>query len=129
MKNYFIGSFCVFFLFACGGSEDSVADVEVSEVEVSSPKAKEEDNSASKKFIKEFSEAYMEQCEVAGNEQGLAPMFAMMGVDYVEYCQCTLDEALRGETYSSLSDSTAESRLMMKIMGSAESCMSKYLPM
>ena len=53
----------------------------------------------------------------------------MMGVDYNDYCQCTLDAGLAGETYESLTNATVESRLMMKVMNAAESCMKKYMPM
>ena len=123
MKNYIIGLFCITFLFACGGSEDS------SSSEVVEAKVEQKDNSAAKAFMKEFSDDYMASCVAAGNEQGLTVMFSMLGVDYNEYCKCTLDAGLAGETYESITDATAESRLMMKVMNSAEDCMSKYMPM
>tara|TARA_X000000368_G_scaffold179418_1_gene141632 strand:- start:931 stop:1299 length:369 start_codon:yes stop_codon:yes gene_type:complete len=122
MKNYILGSICLLFLFACGGAEDSSSDVKDS-----SPKVEASNNDAGSAFIKEFSKEYMKECAVQGNEMGLAPMFAMLGVDYNDYCQCTLDEALKGETNSSLSDPMAETRLMMNILNAAESCMSKYM--
>ena len=123
MKNYIIGLFCITFLFACGGSEDS------SSSEVVEAKVEQKDNSAAKAFMKEFSDDYMASCVAAGNEQGLTVMFSMLGVDYNEYCKCTLDAGLAGETYESITDATAETRLMMKVMNSAEDCMSKYMPM
>ena len=123
MKNYIIGLFCITFLFACGGSEDS------SSREVVEAKVEQKDNSAAKAFMKEFSDEYMASCVAAGNEQGLTVMFSMLGVDYNEYCKCTLDAGLAGETYESITDATAETRLMMKVMNSAEDCMSKYMPM
>lgn len=123
MKNYIIGLFCITFLFACGGSEDS------SSSEVVEAKVEQKDNSAAKAFMKEFSDEYMASCVAAGNEQGLTVMFSMLGVDYNEYCKCTLDAGLAGETYESITDATAETRLMMKVMNSAEDCMSKYMPM
>ncbi len=123
MKNYIIGLFCITFLFACGGSEDS------SSSEVVEAKVEQKDNSAAKAFMKEFSDEYIASCVAAGNEQGLTVMFSMLGVDYNEYCKCTLDAGLAGETYESITDATAESRLMMKVMNSAEDCMSKYMPM
>lgn len=123
MKNYIIGLFCITFLFACGGSEDS------SSIEVVEAKVEQKDNSAAKAFMKEFSDEYMASCVAAGNEQGLTVMFSMLGVDYNEYCKCTLDAGLAGETYESITDATAETRLMMKVMNSAEDCMSKYMPM
>lgn len=123
MKNYIIGLFCITFLFACGGSEDS------SSSEVAEAKVEQKDNSAAKAFMKEFSDEYMASCVAAGNEQGLTVMFSMLGVDYNEYCKCTLDAGLAGETYESITDATAETRLMMKVMNSAEDCMSKYMPM
>ena len=119
MKNYIIGLFCITFLFACGGSEDSS----------SSEVVEQKDNSAAKAFMKEFSDEYIASCVAAGNEQGLTVMFSMLGVDYNEYCKCTLDAGLAGETYESITDATAETRLMMKVMNSAEDCMSKYMPM
>ena len=123
MKNYIIGLFCITFLFACGGSEDS------SSSEVVEAKVEQKDNSAAKAFMIEFSDEYMASCVAAGNEQGLTVMFSMLGVDYNEYCKCTLDAGLAGETYESITDATAETRLMMKVMNSAEDCMSKYMPM
>ena len=123
MKNYIIGLFCITILFACGGSEDS------SSSEVVEAKVEQKDNSAAKAFMKEFSDEYMASCVAAGNEQGLTVMFSMLGVDYNEYCKCTLDAGLAGETYESITDATAETRLMMKVMNSAEDCMSKYMPM
>ena len=123
MKNYIIGLFCITFLFACGGSEDS------SSSEVVEAKVEQKDNSAAKAFMKEFSDEYIASCVAAGNEQGLTVMFSMLGVDYNEYCKCTLDAGLAGETYESITDATAETRLMMKVMNSAEDCMSKYMPM
>ena len=123
MKNYIIGLFCITFLFACGGSEDS------SSSKVVEAKVEQKDNSAAKAFMKEFSDAFMASCVAAGNEQGLTVMFSMLGVDYNEYCKCTLDAGLAGETYESITDATAETRLMMKVMNSAEDCMSKYMPM
>ena len=123
MKNYIIGLFCITFLFACGGSEDS------SSSKVVEAKVEQKDNSAAKAFMIEFSDEYMASCVAAGNEQGLTVMFSMLGVDYNEYCKCTLDAGLAGETYESITDATAETRLMMKVMNSAEDCMSKYMPM
>ena len=124
MKNYIIGLFCITFLFACGGSDNSSSSSEVVEAKV-----EQKDDSAAKAFIKEFSDEYMASCAAAGNEQGLTAMFSMLGVDYNEYCQCTLDAGLAGETYASLNDELAASRLMMKVMNAAETCMSKYMPM
>tara|TARA_Y100000768_G_C23969309_1_gene679658 strand:- start:506 stop:880 length:375 start_codon:yes stop_codon:yes gene_type:complete len=124
MKNYIIGLFCITFLFACGGSDNSSSSSEVVE-----NKVEQKDDSAAKAFIKEFSDEYMASCAAAGNEQGLTVMFSMLGVDYNEYCQCTLDAGLVGETYESLNDELAASRLMMKVMNAAETCMSKYMPM
>ena len=121
MKNYLLGLFCVVFLFACGGDEDTVA-------ESSSVADSSADTSYGSAFMKEFKSSYMDSCAVEGETQGLTAMFAMLGVDYVDYCQCTLDAALEGETESTLSDSTAESRLMMKVLNSAEACMAKYMP-
>ena len=124
MKNYIIGLFCITFLFACGGSDNSSSSSEVVETKV-----EQKDDSAAKAFIKEFSDEYMASCAAAGNEQGLTVMFSMLGVDYNEYCQCTLDAGLAGETAASLNDELAASRLMMKVMNAAETCMSKYMPM
>ena len=124
MKNYIIGLFCITFLFACGGSDNSSSSSEVVETKV-----EQKDDSAAKAFIKEFSDEYMASCAAAGNEQGLTVMFSMLGVDYIEYCQCTLDAGLAGETYASLNDELAASRLMMKVMNAAEDCMSEYMPM
>ena len=119
MKNYIIGLFCITFLFACGGSEDSS----------SSEVVEQKDNSAAKAFMKEFSDDYMASCAAVGEEQGLTFVFTMLDLDYNDYCKCTLDAALAGETYESITDATAETRLMMKVMNSAEDCMSKYMPM
>ena len=124
MKNYIIGLFCITFLFACGGSGDSSSSSEVVETKV-----EQKDNSAAKAFKKEFSDGYMAECAAMGNEQGLTVMFSMMGVDYNDYCQCTLDAGLAGETYESLTNETVESRVMMKVLNAAESCMKKYMPM
>ena len=124
MKNYIIGLFCITFLFACGGSGDSSSSSEVVETKV-----EQKDNSAAEAFKKEFSDEYMASCAAMGNEQGLTVMFSMMGVDYNDYCQCTLDAGLAGETYESLTDETVASRLMMKVMNAAEGCMKKYMPM
>ena len=123
MKNYIIGLFCITFLFACGGSEDS------SSSEVVEAKVEQKDNSAAKAFMKEFSDDYMASCAAVGEEQGLTFVFTMLDLDYNDYCKCTLDAGLAGETYESITDATAESRLMMKVMNSAEDCMSKYMPM
>ena len=123
MKNYIIGLFCITFLFACGGSEDS------SSIEVVEAKVEQKDNSAAKAFMKEFSDDYMASCAAVGEEQGLTFVFTMLDLDYNDYCKCTLDAALAGETYESMTDATAETRLMMKVMNSAEDCMSKYMPM
>ena len=125
MKKYIIGLFCISFLFACGGSENSSSN----NSEVAEVKVEQKDNSAAKAFMKEFSDTYMAECAALGNEQGLSAMFSMLGVDYNDYCQCTLDAGLAGETYESLSDATASQRVMMNVMNSAEACMSKYMSM
>ena len=113
--------FCVVFLFACGGGEDTIA-------ESSSVADSSADTSYDSDFMKKFKSDFMERCAVDAETQGLAAMFAMLGVDYVDYCQCTLDAVLEGETESTLSDSNAESRLMMKGLNSVEACAAKYMP-
>ena len=65
MKNYIIGLFCITFLFACGGSDNSSSSSEVVETKV-----EQKDDSAAKAFIKEFSDEYMASCAAEGNEQG-----------------------------------------------------------
>ena len=119
MKNYIIGLFCITFLFACGGSEDSS----------SSEVVEQKDNSAAKAFMKEFSDEYMASCVAAGNEQGLTVMFSMLGVDYNEYCKCTLDAGLAGETYESMTDATDQTRIYQKAMNYAQVCTEKFMPM
>ncbi len=121
MKNYLLGLFCVVFLFACGGGEDTVA-------ESSSVADSSADTSYGSDFMKDWKSDFMDQCTVEGETEGLTAVFAMLGVDYVDYCQCTLDAVLEGETESTLSDSTAQSRIMMKGLNSAEACMAKYMP-
>ena len=124
MKNYVIGLFCITFLFACGGSEDSSSSSEVVETKVEA-----KDNSAGKAFRKEFTESYMAECAATGAEQGLTVMFSMLGADFNKYCQCTLDAALAGETDESLSDAGASQRIMMKTLNATEVCMNKYMSM
>ena len=123
MKNYIIGLFCITFLFACGGSEDS------SSSKVVEAKVEQKDNSAAKAFMKEFSDEYMASCVAAGNEQGLTVIFSMLGVDYNEYCKCTLDAGLAGETYESITDATAETRIYQKALNYAQVCTEKFMPM
>lgn len=119
MKNYIIGLFCITFLFACGGSEDSS----------SSEVVEQKDNSAAKAFMKEFSDDYMASCAAMGEEQGLTFMFTMLDIDYNDYCKCTLDAALAGETYESMTDATAETRIYQKALNYAQVCTEKFMPM
>ena len=124
MKNYIIGLFCITFLFACGGSDNSSSSSEVVEAKV-----EQKDDSSAKAFIKEFSDEYMASCAAAGNEQGLTVMFSMLGVDYNEYCKCTLDAGLAGETYESMTDATDQTRIYQKAMNYAQVCTEKFMPM
>ena len=123
MKNYIIGLFCITFLFACGGSEDS------SSSEVVEAKVEQKDNTAGKAFMKEFSDDYMASCAAMGEEQGLTFMFTMLNIDYNDYCKCTLDAALDGETYESVLDATAETRIYQKALNYAQACTEKFMPM
>ena len=123
MKNYIIGLFCITFLFACGGSEDS------SSSEVVEAKVEQKDNSAAKAFMKEFSDDYMASCAAVGEEQGLTFVFTMLDLDYNDYCKCTLDAALAGETYESMTDATDQTRIYQKAMNYAQVCTEKFMPM
>ncbi len=122
MRNYFLITLCVLFLVACGGSgEDAAASKTAKPAEpVISDTVKKE--------VADFFNDVKSRCKNQGDQMGLTFMFQMMGVDYVEVCECQLDEASKLETYEDYIDDpdAFQSRIMARLGQATEICREKF---
>ena len=122
MRNYFLFSLSALFLVACGGSgEDAAASKTAQPAEpVISDTVKNE--------VADFFNDVKSRCKNLGDQMGLTFMFQMMGVDYVEVCECQLDEASKLETYADyINDPEAfQSRIMARLGQATEICQKKF---